>query len=117
MKKRLALAALLAVATLAFAALRHLARFGASIGYDVRADFTTVPADDANLESWLKSQPGIIPDTVTIRRVDGTPTTLEVFFIQSRNLFGHPPIPPLDTTCQRLGYSGPNSRFRDVQPR
>jgi hypothetical protein len=76
-----------------------------------------LPADDERLEEWLKSQPGVIAHHVITRRTGPAGKTLKVGFLQVRNLAGEPPFPDLASTCAKLGYSGPNVKFRDCKDR
>jgi hypothetical protein len=85
-----------------------------SWGYCVEARFAALPVDDKPLCEWLKTQPGVVPDsTVSVTREGPDGKLLKVSFIQVRNLAGNPPFPGLDAACMRLGYSGPDSPFRD----
>src|SRR3954447_23075731 len=72
----------------------------ASLSYCVEARFTTLPADDEQLAAWLKTQPGVVPHTVHIRRFEPGGRLLEVGFIQVRNLAGEPQCPNLDSQCK-----------------
>lgn len=74
--------------------------------YCVEASFQQLPPDDHDLERWLTVQPGVMVDTVIVRRLDKPATTLEVGFMQSRSLAGEPPLPDLGMKCRELGYKG-----------
>jgi hypothetical protein len=76
------------------------------------ARFETMPPGDEALEQWLRAQPGVVKHTIWINRLGEDKKTLEVSFIRSQNMAGHPPIPDLDTKCAELGYTKPDSPFR-----
>jgi len=88
----------------------HLVR--ASYGFEVRAQFDSLPLSDEELVEWLRLQPGVVPHTVWTAR-DGT--ALRVVFIQVRNIVGHPPFPALEEECAKLGYKGADAMFRDYR--
>lgn len=84
----------------------------ASIGYHVQSQFEVMPPDDDALKQWLSAQRGIVGHTVSIQR-DGR--RLDVMFIMTQDMFGYPPIPPLEAASRRLGYVGADARFHDVR--
>jgi hypothetical protein len=88
-----------------------------SLSYCVEAQFSSLPKDDASLEEWLKTVPGVVPHTVSVRRFGPGRTLLEVGFIQSRDLAEEPPFPDLDDACKGLGYAGQDGPFRDCKDR
>jgi hypothetical protein len=81
-------------------------------GCCLEARFADLPADDEPLCRWLKAQPGVVPYLVSFSRGGPDGRLLKVGFTQTRNLAGEPPLPDLDAACARLGYRGPESRFR-----
>jgi IS4 transposase len=81
--------------------------------YSLKAEFTAMPADDRELENWLRGYPGVVPHTVWILREGNS---LRVTFIQVRDVMGQPPFPELNEQCESLGYVGPDGRFRDYRP-
>jgi hypothetical protein len=85
----------------------------ASLGYTVESQFAQLPPNDSQLTAWIQSQPGILARTVHVERVGSDGKTIRVFFLQSRNLAGEPPLPDLDTACNRVGSAAPVHGFRD----
>ena len=80
--------------------------------YRVRASYAQMPADDKQLDTWIKSQPGVVADTVrTVRTGD----ELQVRLIMSQTLFGDPPIPDFSGACDVLEYA-PLSHWSDIEP-
>jgi hypothetical protein len=75
----------------------------ASCGYDVQANYDAMPADDKALETWIKTQPGVVEHTVLVQR-DGH--QLVAYFIMAQDLSGRPTFPDLDQACATLGYKG-----------
>jgi hypothetical protein len=89
----------------------------ASLSYCVEATFRELPDNDEALVEWLKTQPGIVPNTVHARRFGPERVELEVGFIQVRTMSGHPPFPNLEAKCAELGYLDPNGPFLDCKDR
>ena len=85
----------------------------ASIGYEIEAEFTELPPDDAALEAWLRRQPGVT--VVGIQR-KGVGKTLDVAVIMSQNLHHKPPLPDVEKACAEFGYRGQAAPFRDTEP-
>ena len=114
-KRRLVtLAAILVVVLILLGAVQMVRKtIHASLGYTVESRFAQLPADDSQLQAWIRSQPGIAAHTVSVDRVDHEGKTVRVFFIQSRALSGDPPLPDLDGACNRFGYLSPVYKFRD----
>ena len=101
------------LAVLVTALLLAAAAIYPSIAYSVEADFASLPADDATLVVWLKTQPGVVPNTVHVNRLGPQQQRVQIIFIQSRNLFGLPHFPALERGCRELGYDGRVAPFRD----
>jgi len=78
----------------------------ASRGYSIRAEFAELPANDRELEQWLRDQSGVADRTVHVRR-DGQ--VVFVSWIMTQNLAGNPRTPDLETGWQRKGYSTPTT--------
>jgi hypothetical protein len=62
-----------------------------------RAEYATLPPDDAALEAWLKGQPG-----VSDVRVERQGSTIAV----SLDLPAQHPALSITAQCERLGYTG-----------
>jgi hypothetical protein len=92
--------------TAAWAGLKTLP---ASIGYEVEADFRSMPKGDEALTKHLLAEPGMTRVVVGTRA--GEPNTLVVIFVIVRNSWGRPPLPDIDAICRELGYDAA-SRFR-----
>jgi hypothetical protein len=91
---------LVAVAAISLALLRMTAqRIRPSVIYSESATFEELPADDAALENWLGKQPGVVRVYVTRKR-----NSIEVTWLMSRDLLGHPPIPELQEQFGNFGY-------------
>ena len=88
-----------------------LMSLSASLGYEVEAEFTDFPPDDTALQDWLRSQPGVV--TACVGQRASEPKVLVVCFLMTRNGWGYPPLPDLETKCDDLGYRGRVGRFRD----
>jgi hypothetical protein len=86
-------------------------RMHASIGFSLKAHSMLLPADDNELEKWLKSQPGVVPWTVRVRR---NHKWLHVSFILSQNLLRNPPLPNLSQACSTMGYSSKTDWIPDM---
>jgi hypothetical protein len=84
----------------------------ASIGYDLEAEFETVPPNDERLEQWLGSQPGVAT-TVVKRERAGARWRVEVIYVITRDGWGQPRLPDLNAAAAELGYGKPDGRFRD----
>ncbi len=80
--------------------------------HSVEASYFALPPDDDDLINWMRTQPGIIPHTVHVRRTGNG--LFEATFMQSRNLLGRPSFPDLEAACDRFGYKGTDVEFRDV---
>jgi hypothetical protein len=104
-------------AVAAFVGIRHWPRHWvhASCGYCVEARFGSLPPDDEPLREWLRAQPGVVPDTVSVRRFGRGGRRLEIVFIHVRNLAGEPPLPDLNARCAGVGYAKPDAPFRDCE--
>ena len=76
----------------------------ASQGYSVRAAFAKLPANDRELEQWLRNQPGVVSHTAHVLR-DGQ--VVRVSWIMTQDLAGKPHTPDLLPAWQRMGYSNP----------
>jgi hypothetical protein len=85
----------------------------ASWSYDVEAEFTSLPADDHELEAWLKAQPGVVPHSVSVSRKQGAPNVVVIGFVIVRPEWGNPPVPDMEAACARLGYRGHVGKFKD----
>lgn len=81
--------------------------------YSVKASFSQLPENDLQLTEWLRCQPNVVAHTVQIVRCGADSRDLEVSFIQVRTVSGSPTFPPLDETCDKLGYVSEGSRFSD----
>lgn len=77
-----------------------------SVGYNICAEFASMPADDEALEQWLRTQPHV--HNVYAKR-DGR--RLEVFYIINRSPFER--LPDVQAQCAVLGYAGQVGPFRD----
>jgi len=84
-----------------------------SLGYNVKATFSEMPDDDHQLKEWLKVQPSVVSNTVTICREGHT---VFVGFITEGSAFGRPPFPDLPKACESLGYKGVVSEWADYRP-
>jgi hypothetical protein len=87
-----------------------LSNVGARFGCNLMADFQIMPADDNELMTWLRVQPGVVSDSVHVFRKG---QSLVVVFLMDRNLKGQPGVPYLDGECKLLGYVGPDGTFRE----
>jgi hypothetical protein len=105
------IAAAVVLAALTGAAYVGLKFIPASIGYTVEAEFEEMPADDAALEAWLLTQPGVA--RAIVGEHTGQPNKLVVTLIMVRNTWGQPPFPNLESKCEELGYRGRKARFND----
>jgi hypothetical protein len=85
----------------------------ASVGYTVEAEFASLPADDHELEAWLKTEPGVVPHTVYVWRKKAAPKVVVVDFTMVKSEWGSPPFPDLEAACERLGYRGRVGKFKD----
>jgi hypothetical protein len=84
--------------------------------YVVESRFEKMPPNDKALTEWLRSQPGVVPHTVSIGRFeDGK--LLYVGFVQCRNMAGQPPFPDLEGHVGSLGYAHSDGPFRDAADR
>jgi hypothetical protein len=77
--------------------------------YRVAATYARMPADDKQLENWVKAQAGVVPHTVRAERIGNE---LRVSFLMSQTLSRNPPDPTLSEACERLGYV-PYSIWKD----
>jgi hypothetical protein len=77
-------------------------------GISLVANYQSMPADDYQLEQWLRVQPGVDPDFVIIERRN---RSLYVQYTIVRNLRDQPALPAVDAKCRALGYVG--GPFRD----
>jgi hypothetical protein len=73
-----------------------------SLIYEVHATYIQMPADDKVLESWLKTQPGVLAHTVHIERQGND---IRAVFMLSKTIHGGAPPPDLSNTCDRFGYA------------
>lgn len=87
-----------------------LSNVGARFCPGLIADFDMMPADDSELNAWLRVQPGVAPESIRIFR-EGQ--SLTVCFGIDRNLRGEPELPSLAKKCKELGYRGETGEFRD----
>lgn len=104
----LSIALLILLALVSYQMILSIAK--ASIGYNLIAVFERMPANDVELDDWLRVQPGVVPNTVQSYRDD---RRLLVVFTMVRNFRGQPELPALDEKCRSLGYAGPNGVFGD----
>jgi hypothetical protein len=81
--------------------------------YSLKATYERMPADDSQLEAWLKVQRGVVPHTVHISREK---SNLRVIFIMVRNSHGSPPFPDLSSGCELLNYTRRLSEWSDDWP-
>ena len=72
-----------------------------SRSYGVRAEFATLPADDQELEQWLRKQPGVVSRTVHTAR-DGHAVC--IIWIMTQKISGYPHPPDLQRAWQQIGY-------------
>jgi len=77
--------------------------------YSVKTHYAQMPGDDRELEDWLKTQTGVVADTVRTRR-DGN--ELRISFIMSQAVSGRPPIPDFPHARDTFGY-GPFADWED----
>ena len=77
----------------------YINKFKPTIGYGIRAEFRSLPADDAALIAWMKEQPGVINCYVN-RDSD---TIIVVYWNMSQNVAG-PPTPELRDVFDTFGY-------------
>lgn len=71
----------------------------------VRAEFDRLPANDKELEEWLRNQPGVIK--VLIDRRDGQ--ALIVCWIRVHKINENPPNPDLEQAWKQFGYENPKN--------
>ncbi len=96
-----------------YTVIRHTVHVSGS--YVVEARFEQMPSDDSAFTDWLRSQPGVVPHTVSVGRFEEGDKLLYVSFIQSRSVAGEPPFPDLEGAARRLGYMEPDGPFRDSE--
>lgn len=74
----------------------------ASIGYGIRAEFTTLPADDHEFEQWFASQPGVAKSFV---KRNGN--SVGVIWVQVQTVSSRmPPVPDYRAAFERFRYRG-----------
>lgn len=78
----------------------------ASRGYSISAEFAELPANDRELEQWLRNQPGVVKHTAQVTR-DGH--VVFISWIMTQNVGGNPRTPDVRTAWQRMGYSTPTT--------
>ena len=83
-----------------------------SWNYRVSARYTRIPLDDDELQNWLRIQPGVVANTVHLKR---NGNEIHIIFIMSQNLNGSPPVPDISHECDQLGL-GPSSSWQDDEP-
>ena len=87
-----------------------------SFVYCLEARFNEVPPHDEELICWLQGQPGVVPNTVHVRRTEsGHLHSIQVTFIQVRSPLGQPSLPDIELACQTFGYVLEDSQFEDVR--
>ena len=72
-----------------------------SWGCGVRVQFADLPADDKEIESWLRAQPGVVDRTVFVGREGNV---VQVLCIHVRDGLGNPPKPDILGAFERFGY-------------
>ena len=85
----------------------------ASCSYQVTAMAKTLPPDENAFESWIKNQPGVVDHTVNVHRTDSNKITIT--FIMTRNGWGYPRFPDLETASAGFGYDIGENHFADVR--
>jgi hypothetical protein len=105
---------IVAVAAVVIAGWAGLKSLPASLGYVVEAEFAGFPPDDTALEEWLRAQPGVA--VVFVGHRQNEPKVLVVHMIMTRDGWGRPPFPDLESKCDELGYRGRVGRFLDRGP-
>jgi hypothetical protein len=80
--------------------------------YDLVAEFSSVPTDDAALATWIQAQPNVYRAFVNRERI-GNQWRVEVTFGITHNGWG-PAVPNLDLAAANLGYRDPSGKFRDL---
>lgn len=81
------------------------------IAYGREAEFEYVPPSDERLEKWVRAQPGVYIAYVQRRPLEKG-YRVEVTFGMTRNGFGQPPLPDLDSAAAEFGYRNPDGPFR-----
>ncbi|MEM1070788.1 MAG: hypothetical protein AAGG48_25660 [Planctomycetota bacterium] len=79
--------------------------------FSVSAAGHRMPQVDRELEAWLKTQPGVIPASVLVRR--NHHYNLNVSLDMKQTVFGVPEFPDVDTQCAKMGYRFKTDRFID----
>jgi hypothetical protein len=100
---RIGKALLVAVACLAIFAFMPQPLF-----YHLKAEYSQMPADDHQLEAWLKLQPGV--ERIWLIRREGH--AIRVWFAIAQNLYGRPVTPDLSGACDSFGYV-PHQEWRN----
>ena len=77
--------------------------------YSVTAAGLEMPQLDRELESWLKDQPGVIANSVSIKR--NFNNNLNISLEMSQSIFGLPKFPDVDAKCSEMGYRFKTDRF------
>jgi hypothetical protein len=88
-----------------------------SWAYCVECEVIGPSENDEHLAEWLRSQPGVVPNTVHLKRRGPDQKLLQISFIQSRNYFGRPAFPALEEAAHSMGYTGDNIFFHDCRNR
>lgn len=84
-----------------------LANNGARFGVCMVSNCKKMPATDEELLRWLRSQPGVVTDSVQIFRKG---QDLHVVFLFDRSLTGFPKLPDIDSHLRSLRYVGEKLR-------
>ena len=107
------LVALLVVGGIAGGACYRLRQIQASIGYAIQVEFEQMPPDDEALGQWLKTQPGVVPNTAHVQR-DGK--SLRMWWIMTQSIGPRePPVPDFSAAFERFAYIGAGP-IRDDPP-
>ena len=79
--------------------------------YSVTAAGLEMPQVDRELEAWLKTQPGVVGSSVSVKR--NFNYNLNISLEMSQNIFGTPKFPDVDAKCSEMGYRFKTDRFVD----
>ena len=81
-----------------------LCQMHASLVYGVHLEFASLPENDLQFVEWMRSQPGVVPNTVHVARQR---KSVDVSWIMTQTLCRRePPVPDFLAAFEWFGYAG-----------